>query len=177
VLFTKKIPDSIFNLIVMTRRYTWRTATYALWMRESYPPFDFTMTAQDDGLDPAWLSVDYPAELNRWAPLYKWFLAIPHYIVLLFLALGAVFVLIVSFFAVLFTGKWPEGLRGYIIGVQRWSIRVSSYAGLLRDEYPPFSLEDGSPGPVAGMERPLPGQIPPPPPGSTEGPAVPPPPA
>jgi hypothetical protein len=174
VLFTKRVPEGIFNVIVMTRRYSWRVTTYALFMREKYPPFDFTLAAQDDGIDPASLSVDYPPELNRWMPLVKWLLAIPHYIVLFFLSIGVVFVIILSFFIVLFTGKWPESFRSFVIGTQRWSFRVGTYALFLRDEYPPFSLEDGV-GP-SRMDRPFPGEVPPPPPGTPAGPAVPPPP-
>ena len=140
VLFTRAIPQSLFDMIVMTRRYQWRVSTFALWMREPYPPFSFTASPLDDGIDPASLSVEYPAQLNRWLPLVKWLLAIPHYFVLVFLYLGVVFVAIGAFFAVLFTGKYPQGMRAYIINVKRWGLRVSAYAGLLRDEYPPFSL-------------------------------------
>lgn len=70
----------------------------------------------------------------------KRLLAIPHYFVLLFLYLGAFFVGVGAFFAVLFTGRYPEGMRSYLIGVNRWSLRVLAYAGFLRDEYSPFSL-------------------------------------
>ena len=178
VLFTKQIPEPIFEMIVMTRRYAWRAATYALWMRESYPPFSFTSTSRDDGIDPASVSIDYPRELNRWLPLVKWFLAIPHYIVLIFLGLAATIVIFpISFFVVLFTGKYPEGLRSFVVGVQRWSLRVGAYVLFLRDEYPPFSLEDGEAAPIVGgpAGRTFPGDTPrpgaPPP-----GPAVPPPP-
>jgi hypothetical protein len=177
VLFTGKIPQQMFDLIVMTRRYGWRVGTYAVWMRESYPPFSFGSTAQDDGMDPAWLSVDYPAHLTRWGPLVKWFLAIPHYVVLLFLRIGAFFVVLVSFFAVLFTGRWPEGMRSFVVGVSRWSLRVVTYVGFMTDEYPPFSLENGSPtgttggsagggslGEALGPLVPGPDQPPPPPP-------------
>ena len=178
VLFTKQIPDSIFDMIVMTRRYSWRAATYALFMRENYPPFSFTTMAQDDGIDPASLSVDYPRELNRWLPLVKWFLAIPHYVVLIFLGLAAAIVIFpISFFVVLFTGKYPEGLRSFVVGVQRWSLRVGAYVLFLRDEYPPFSLGDGEPSPMGGgvAGRTFPGGAARPdvPPG---GPVVPPPP-
>jgi Domain of unknown function (DUF4389) len=176
VLFTRRVPEGIFNVIVMTRRYAWRVTTYALWMREPYPPFDFTLASQDDGIDPASVSIDYPTELNRWMPLVKWFLAIPHYIVLIFLGIGVVFVIILSFFIVLFTGKWPEGFRSFVIGTQRWSLRVGTYVLFLRDEYPPFSFEDGGPArPAGGVGRPLAGEVPPPP-DSGQGPAVPPPP-
>ena len=178
VLFTKQIPEPIFGMIVMTRRYTWRAVSYGAWLRESYPPFSFTTTSQDDGIDPASLSVDYPRELNRWLPLVKWLLAIPHYIVLLFLGIAQTLVIFpISFFIVLFTGTYPEGLRSFVVGVTRWSARVSAYVGLLRDEYPPFSLEDGETAPMGGgtASRTLPGDTPRPdaPPG---GPAVPPPP-
>ena len=170
VLFTKQIPEPIFDMIVMTRRYAWRTASYTLWMRESYPPFSFTTTAEDDGVDPAMVSIDYPTELNRWLPLVKWFLAIPHFIVLIFLGIASVIVIFpISFFAVLFTGRYPEGLRSFVIGVQRWSLRVSSYALFLRDEYPPFSLENGEIVATTGAAPPAVGQPPGPP-------AVPPPP-
>jgi hypothetical protein len=140
VLFTKAIPRSLFDVIVMTYRYRWRVGSYALWMRNSYPPFDFTMSADDPGSDPAKVSIDYPEQLIRWGPLYKWFLAIPHFVVLIFLFLGAIFVGIAAFFAVLFTGKYPAGMRDYLVGVSRWKLRVAAYAGFLRDEYPPFSL-------------------------------------
>src|SRR5205085_12032874 len=84
VLFTKAIPKSLFDMIVMAYRYEWRVTTFAVWMREGYPPFSFTPAAQDDGIDPASVSVRYPTELNRWLPLVKWLLAIPHYVVLVF---------------------------------------------------------------------------------------------
>jgi hypothetical protein len=174
ILFTKQVPRSIFDMIVMTRRYGWRVTTYVLWMRESYPPFSFTPSAEDDGIDPAWLSIEYPQELNRWLVLVKWWLlAIPHYIVLAVLAIAAIVVAIVAFFAVLFTGKYPAGLRSFLIGISRWSWRVSAYAGLLRDEYPPFSLENGSPLAAA----PPAGSVPPPPDDQPDVPPPPPPPA
>jgi hypothetical protein len=140
ILFTKKIPRPLFDTIVMIRRYRWRVITYLLWMRESYAPFDFTPGATRRAGDPASLFVRYPAELNRWLPLVKWFLAIPHYIVLAVLYAAAVVVGLIVFFAVLFTGKWPQGLRDFLVGVARWSLRVKAYVGFLRDEYPPFSL-------------------------------------
>ncbi|MDX2378770.1 MAG: DUF4389 domain-containing protein [Acidimicrobiia bacterium] len=145
VLFTKKIPRGVFDFMVMTLRYSWRTNTYAMFMREGYPPFDFTAaSAADDPsvpADPAHLGIDYPEELNRWLPLVKWFLAIPHYIALFFLGIAGFFVWIFSAFAVLFTGKYPEGAFKFMVGIHRWATRVQSYVGLMRDEYPPFMLD------------------------------------
>lgn len=140
ILFTRKIPPGIFDVIVMAYRYEWRVNSYVFWMREPYPPFTFTPAAQDDGIDPASVSVEYPQELNRWLPLVKWLLAIPHYVVLVFLWIAAVLMVIVSFFAVLFTGRYPAGIRGFVIGVGRWSLRVRTYVGIMTDIYPPFSL-------------------------------------
>jgi hypothetical protein len=91
---------------------------------------------------PAQLEIAYPPELNRWLPLVKWLLVIPHLFVLFFLAIGAWFVIIFAFFAVLFTGRFPRGAFDYLVGVQRWSYRVSAYYMLMVDPYPPFSLDD-----------------------------------
>ena len=91
---------------------------------------------------PLTFNVDYPdRELNRWLPLVKWFLAIPHYVVLIFLNLAAFVVSIVAWFAILFTGRYPRGLFDFVVGVLRWELRVVAYAFLLTtDRYPPFSL-------------------------------------
>lgn len=144
VLFTTRIPRGLFDVMAMTLRYQWRTNSYWMFMRESYPPFDFTAAsgADDPGVpaDPARVGIAYPEELNRWLPLVKWLLAIPHYIVLAILGIASFFVVVFGFFAVLFTGKWPQGAFDFIVGVHRWSMRVSAYVGLMRDEYPPFSL-------------------------------------
>ena len=80
-------------------------------------------------------------DLNRWLPLAKWFLAIPHYIVLAFLGIAAAVCIVIAWFAILFTGRYPRGLFDFVLGVGRWSVRVSAYAFLLTtDRYPPFSL-------------------------------------
>jgi len=86
---------------------------------------------------------DAKKDLNRWLPLVKWLLAIPHYFVLLCLGVAAIFVVIVAWFAILFTGRYPKGLFDFVVGVMRWSLRVSAYAALLTtDEYPPFTLRE-----------------------------------
>jgi hypothetical protein len=141
VLFTRRIPRPLFDAIAMTYRYEWRAVSYALFMHEDYPPFDFAPTAIDDGVEPhTQLSIAYPGELNRWKPLYKWFLAIPHYVVMLALAIAGVVVVIVSFFAVLFTGEYPHAMRDFMVGAYRYGLRVQAYVGLLTDVYPPFRL-------------------------------------
>src|SRR3989440_8684060 len=91
---------------------------------------------------PAGFEITYPSELNRWLPLVKWLLVIPHLIVLFFVGIGAFFVLIYGFFAVLFTGRWPRGAFDYLVGTLRWTLRVIAYYHLMTDAYPPFSLAD-----------------------------------
>ena len=91
---------------------------------------------------PARLEIDYPPQLSRLLIFVKWLLAIPHYIALMFLGIGAFVVVVVSFFAVLFTGRYPRGMFDYMVGVTRWATRVSAYTLLLTDSYPPFSLSE-----------------------------------
>jgi hypothetical protein len=91
---------------------------------------------------PVRLDVVYPDSLSRLLILVKWLLAIPHFIALLFLGIGASVVLIVSWFAVIITGSYPEGMFNYMVGVLRWSTRVQAYVFLMTDAYPPFTLED-----------------------------------
>jgi hypothetical protein len=141
ILFTGNIPEGMFNFMVTIHRYQWRVYSYALWMRESYPPFDFTGAAIDPGTDPARLSIEYPEHLSRGLIFIKWLLIIPHVIVLTFLGIGAFIAAIIGFFAVLITGAWPQGLRDFIVGVVRWSTRVQAYVYLLTDVYPPFTLD------------------------------------
>jgi hypothetical protein len=94
------------------------------------------------------LEIDYPnveRDLNRWLPLVKWLLAIPHYVVLIFLFIGAAIAIVIAWFAILITGRYPRPLFDYVVGVSRWSLRVSAYAFLLvTDRYPPFSLQEGA---------------------------------
>ena len=87
------------------------------------------------------LSPDVPSDLNRWLPLVKWLLAIPHYIVLAFLSLAAFVCIVIAWFAILFTGRYPRELFDFVVGVGRWTVRVVAYSLLLTtDRYPPFSL-------------------------------------
>ncbi len=139
ILFAKRNPFVGFQTMVL--RYQWRLLTYVAFMRNEYPPFDFSTDAMGGEPDPATLTVADPGEMNRWLVLVKWLLVIPHVIVLAILAIAAFVVWIIAFFAVLITGKWPEGLRRFVVGVSRWSIRVNAYFLFLTDEYPPFRLD------------------------------------
>jgi hypothetical protein len=91
---------------------------------------------------PAAFELSYPGEMNRWLPLIKWLLIIPHFFVLFFVGIGAFFVGIYAFFAVLITGRWPRGAFDYLVGTFRWAFRVVAYAHLMTDAYPPFTLAD-----------------------------------
>jgi len=97
---------------------------------------------------PVHLDVERQEEYSRFMPLIKWLLAIPHYIALLVLGIGALVVIIISFFAVLFTGRWPEVMFNYVVGVHRWAFRVIAYTDLMVDPYPPFTLDDDPAYPV-----------------------------
>jgi hypothetical protein len=141
ILFTGKMPEGFYNFLAMVHRYQWRVVSYLFWMRESYPPFEFNSVAQDPGDDPAVLSFPpAPAKLSRGLIFVKWLLAIPHFFILTFLGLAAFVVLIIGFFAILITGSWPAGMRNFLVGLERWSARVTMYTYLMTDQYPPFSL-------------------------------------
>jgi hypothetical protein len=105
-------------------------------LRDEYPSAD-----QEQAVHVNILYPDAENDLNRWLPLVKWLLAIPHYIVLAFLYIAVFVVVIIAWFAILFTGRYPEGMFDFVVGVVRWSLRVTAYAFLLvTDRYPPFSL-------------------------------------
>jgi Domain of unknown function (DUF4389) len=97
---------------------------------------------------PAGFEITYPTELNRWLPLVKWLLVLPHAFVLFFVGIAAFFVAIFAFFAVLFTGRWPRGAFDFMVGTFRWAFRVAAYFHLMTDAYPPFSLADDPDYPV-----------------------------
>jgi Domain of unknown function (DUF4389) len=142
VLFTEQIPRPLFDAIVMTYRYEWRAMSYALFLHEDYPPFDFDLSAEDDEMEPhTSLRLTYPVHLERWKPLYKWLLAIPQYFVVAALFIAACLGIIGGFFAVLVTGEYPEGVRDFLVSAYRYALRVEAYIGLLTDRYPPFSLD------------------------------------
>ena len=135
ILFRKKYPRWWFDWNLQLTRFLARVWVYATLLRDDYPSTDEEQAVH--------LDFPYPdaTQLSRGLPLVKWFLAIPHYIVLFFLWIGAVVCIVIAWFAILFTGRYPQGLFDYVVGVQRWSLRVSAYAFLLvTDKYPPFNL-------------------------------------
>ncbi len=138
ILFRQKYPRWWFDWNLALARFGYRVSAYMGLLRDEYPSTDEEQAVH--------LNLKYPdveKDLNRGRPLVKWFLAIPHYIVLAFLSVAAVVSVIIAWFAILFTGKYPVGLFNFVTGVLRWSLRVSAYAALLiTDEYPPFSLEE-----------------------------------
>jgi hypothetical protein len=141
VLFTKRIPRPLFDVIVMTYRYEWRAMSYAFFMHEDYPPFDFALSSEDDGVEPhTSLRLTYPEQLGRWQPLYKWFLAIPHYLVLVALVMASALGIVAGFFTVLVTGTYPTTIRNFLVSTYRYALRVEAYIGFLTDRYPPFTL-------------------------------------
>jgi hypothetical protein len=136
ILFRQKYPRWWFDWNLELTRFSSRVTLYAALLDDRYPSTDEAQSLR--------LDIPYPdvrTELNRWLPLVKWLLAIPHYIVLFFLGIAAFVCIVIAWFAILFTGRYPRGLFDFVVGVGRWSVRVSAYAFLLvTDRYPPFSL-------------------------------------
>jgi len=169
ILFTGKYPRGLFDFNVGVMRWRWRVVFYALSPlgTDKYPPFSL----QPNSEYPADLEVDYPEYLHRGLVLIKWWLlAIPHYLILAALFYGGLqfvgtgngnggggfvlvplidLLLLIAVVALLFTARYPKGLYDFVMGINRWAIRVRAYASLMRDEYPPFRLDMGprEPGP------------------------------
>jgi len=137
IVFRQKYPRWWFDWNLNLVRFENRVFSYLFLLRDEYPSTDEEQA----------VSVDFPYpdaknDINRWLPLVKWLLAIPHYIVLLFLGLAAFVVIIIAWFAILFTGRYPQGLFDFVVGVMRWGNRVQGYAFvLITDRYPPFRLD------------------------------------
>ncbi len=138
ILFRQKYPKWWYDWNLAIARFATRFVAYLALLRDEYPSTDEEQAVH--------LDIPYPNardDLNRWLPLVKWLLAIPHYIVLWFLAIAAIVVVIVSWFAILFTGRYPKDLFDFVVGVFRWYLRVWAYAFLLTtDRYPPFRLSE-----------------------------------
>ena len=136
ILFRRLYPRWWFEFTREMTRFEARVSAYAGLLTDRYPS-----TVDEQSVH---LEIDYPnveTDLNRWYPLIKWLLAIPHYFVLLLLSVASFFALIMAWFAILVTGRYPRGLFNFNVGVSRWWLRVRAYAFLLvTDRYPPFSL-------------------------------------
>ena len=136
ILFRQKYPRWWFDWNLELQRFGNRVGAFLALMDDRYPSTDEHQSVH--------LEYQYPdaaRDLNRWLPLVKWFLAIPHYVVLAFLWIAAVVIVIVAWFAILFTGRYPRGMFDFVEGVIRWHNRVLAYAFVLvTDQYPPFRL-------------------------------------
>jgi hypothetical protein len=136
ILFRMRYPRWWFDFARELTRLSARVGAYLFLLTDRYPS-----TVDEQSVH---LEIDYPdveRDLNRWLPLVKWLLAIPHYIVLAILVAIGVIVWVIAWFAILFTGRYPRGLFDFVVGVGRWGLRVNAYAFLLvTDRYPPFSL-------------------------------------
>ena len=136
ILFRQRYPRWWFDFVLELTRFGTRIGAYVVLLTDQYPS---TVEEQD-----VHLQIDYPdveRDLNRWLPLVKWLLAIPHFVVLAVLSVAAFFAVVFAWFAILFTGRYPRGLFDFVVGVGRWWLRVDAYAVLLvTDRYPPFSV-------------------------------------
>ncbi|MXY42617.1 MAG: DUF4389 domain-containing protein [Dehalococcoidia bacterium] len=137
LLFRRKYPRWWFDWNLELQRFSARVGTYLGLLRDEYPSTDEEQSVH--------LDIPYPAaekDLNRFLPLVKWLLAIPHYIVLIILGLIAFIITIIAWFAILILGRYPKGMFDFVVGVSRWGYRVAAYAFLLStDRYPPFRLD------------------------------------
>jgi hypothetical protein len=135
LVFRQKYPRWWFDWNINLLRFSNRVMAYLALLDDRYPSTDEEQSVH--------LEFAYPdaRQMNRWLPLVKWILALPHYFVLFFLGLGVIFAVVAAWFAILFTGSYPRSLFDYVVGVLRWSNRVNGYAfSLVTDQYPPFSL-------------------------------------
>ncbi len=143
ILFTGELPEGLANMQCLYLRYALRTYIFSMFLREEYPPFTFETTPADPGSDPR-VRVDLEPQLserNRLTVGFRIILVIPQLFVLAVLGVASAVVTLVAVFAVLFTGRWPAGMRDFVLNVWRWWLRVDAYLLLLTDAYPPFSFE------------------------------------
>lgn len=144
IVFTKQFPRGMFDFLNKFVGYSARANAYMFLQTDKFPSFSDEQDVH--------LRIPYPeAGLSRWLPFVKWLLAIPHFIIIYVLNYAVQVVAFIAWFAILFTGRYPEGMFNFVTGVMRWTYRVYAYAYLMRDEYPPFSMDGPNPGPASGM--------------------------
>jgi hypothetical protein len=137
IVFRQRYPRWWFDFARELTRFEARVGAYFVLLMDQYPS---TVDEQSVHLEIEYPDVEH--DLDRWLPLFKWVLAIPHYFVLIALGLAALVAVVISWFAIMFTGRYPRSLFDFVVGVGRWGLRVSAYAFLLvTDRYPPFSLK------------------------------------
>ena len=142
ILFTRRYPKGLFDLVVGFNRWIANVYAYIALLRDEYPPF-----ATDPGRYAVTYEVDYPENLSLWLIFVKWYLVLLHQIVLYFLGFFALVSAVIAWIAILITGRFPLRIFNYIVGVMRWYLRVTAYSSLMRDEFPPFSKRaDAAPG-------------------------------
>ena len=142
IVFTKRFPRGMFDFLHRFMNYTARATAYIYLQTDKFPSFSDEQDVH--------LRIPYPEQgLSRWLPFVKWLLAIPHLIVISILAYAVMVVVFIAWFAILFTGTYPRGMFDFVTGVTRWTYRMYAYTNLMRDEYPPFSMDGPNPG-VAG---------------------------
>lgn len=137
ILFTKQYPEPLFRLVVGANRWGYNVMAYVLFHDSPYPPFSF----EDGQYAHVSYDVERADEYHRWLPLVKWLLAIPHFIVLALLGFLGMLMWLYAAVVVVATGTFPRGVFDYLVGVGRWSARVSAYVYLQVDQYPPFSFK------------------------------------
>ena len=146
IVFTGQMPDGIARFQCMILRYEARAYSYVAFLRRPYPQFEFDMANGDNGSDP--LRVDFAPQLserNRVTVAFRLILILPAVIYTVLVAIAAAFSVIIAGFAVLFTGRWPQGLRSFVINAGRLTLRVSAYGRLLSDTYPSLVLSASNP--------------------------------
>lgn len=137
IVFRQKYPRWWYDWNLQFTRFSTRVGSYLGLLRDEYPSTD-----EEQAVHIVFPYPDVKKDLNRWLPLVKWLLAFPHYIVLVCLAIAALFSTIFAWFAILFTGRYPKSIFGFVVGVLRWGLRVEAYATILvTDKYPPFALD------------------------------------
>ncbi len=142
ILFTGRLPAGLANFQVMILRYTTRAEMYAGFLYDEYPAFDFTMSASEPGNSPVVLNVEPQLEgRNRLTVALRLLWAIPAMLYAMLISIVGAVCWILALFAILFTGRWPEGLRSWVMKSARVSVRAGAYLMLLTDEYPPFSTD------------------------------------